>query len=495
VFGCVMTTVPRAIYIDQAETIEKDLNLPAACQDIEDLGERDTFPFEERASFSQAVEALKRGNADKLRQALNRHDQSVWVGRGENQAQWTLIKAAASLVQACEDGERQLSDHCRSLEALVDYYTTSLREVDRLQREFEQTVGDAIVIELESQDVIHQVRTAYRKLIDKIQGNFMRHLEKTGWPILGKLSNVDVFDKLVAPKLTESGYRVAYILIDAMRYELGVELAKQLSEEGQVEIQAACAQLPTTTAVGMVSLLPGVGQNLELKLKEDGSQEPRKMVVALNGQSINSVNQRMEVLRKRYGQRFAEIDLAKFVRSKQKIDNTVELLVLRSNEMDNDFENNPEAAPGLIVRTFQRVRGVIHKLREMGFQDAIIVTDHGFFLNTAIEAGDVCAKPAGNWLTVHDRILLGDGVGDANNLVMSSESLSIHGDFAQVALPRAMVAYRAGLIYFHGGASLQEALVPVISIRIRTPETFVETPLSVVLNYKRGGDKITTRYR
>ena len=54
----------------------------------------------------------------------------------------------------------------------------------------------------------------------------------------------------------------------------------------------------------------------------------------------------MEVLWKRYGQRFAEVDLAKFVREKTKVDNTVELLVLRSNEMDNDFENNPEAAPG-----------------------------------------------------------------------------------------------------------------------------------------------------
>ncbi len=110
---------------------------------------------------------------------------------------------------------------------------------------------------------------------------------------------------------------------------------------------------------------------------------------------MTNVTQRMEVLRKRYGQRFAEIDLAKFVTRNPKMDSTVELLVLRSNEMDNDFENNPEAAPGLISRTFQRIRSAIHKLAEMGFQDAIIVTDHGFFLNTAIEAGDVCAKPPG----------------------------------------------------------------------------------------------------
>lgn len=477
----------QALYIERAEGVEQDLNLSEACRSIEDLGVRDTFPFEERSFYSQAVDALQRDNVDKLRQVLQRHTQSVWVGRGENQVQWALLQAAAGLVQACEDAERQLSERSRSLDALVDFYTSSLREVDRLQREFEQAVGDSLGFEGEAEGVIRQARITYRKLVDKLQGLFIRLLEKSGWPMVGRLANTDVFDKLLAPKLAESGRRVALFLIDAMRYELGVELAKQLNEEGQVEVQAACAQLPTITPVGMASLLPDAGQSLGLRNRED------KVVVELDGQSLTNVTQRMEVLRKRFGQRFAEIDLAKFVREKPKVENTVELLALRSNEMDDDFEHNPEAAPGLISRTFQRIRSAIHKLAEMGFQEAIIVTDHGFFLNTAIEAGDICAKPPGSWVNLHDRLLLGDGAIDAYNLVMSSEFLGIRGDFSQAALPRAMVAYRSGLTYFHGGASLQEALVPVISVRIRAPEKKAEAQLSVLLNYKRGGKKITTR--
>lgn len=477
----------QALYIERAEGIEQELNLPEACRSIEDLGVRDTFPFEERSFYSQAVDALQRDNVDKLRQVLQRHTQSVWVGRGENQVQWALLQAAAGLVQACEDAERQLSEHSRSLDALVDFYTSSLREVDRLQREFEQAVGDSLGFEGKAEGVIRQARITYRKLVDKLQGLFIRLLEKSGWPMVGRLANTDVFDKLLAPKLAESGRRVALFLIDAMRYELGVELAKQLNEEGQVEVQAACAQLPTITPVGMASLLPDAGHSLGLRKRED------KVVVELDGQSLTNVTQRMEVLRKRYGQRFTEIDLAKFVREKPKVENTVELLALRSNEMDDDFEHNPEAAPGLISRTFQRIRSAIHKLAEMGFQEAIIVTDHGFFLNTAIEAGDICAKPPGSWVNLHDRLLLGDGTSDANNLVMSSEFFGVRGDFSQAALPRAMVAYRSGLTYFHGGASLQEALVPVISVRIRAPEKKVEAQLSVLLNYKRGARKITTR--
>jgi len=38
---------------------------------------------------------LQRDNVDKLRQVLQRHTQSVWVGRGENQVQWALLQAAS----------------------------------------------------------------------------------------------------------------------------------------------------------------------------------------------------------------------------------------------------------------------------------------------------------------------------------------------------------------------------------------------------------------
>lgn len=85
------------------------------------------------------------------------------------------------------------------------------------------------------------VRAAYRKLVNKVQGLFVRHLEQSGWPPTGRLANTDVFDKLIAPKLQDSGRRVAVPLIDALRYELGVELEKQLVDDAQVGMQAAFA--------------------------------------------------------------------------------------------------------------------------------------------------------------------------------------------------------------------------------------------------------------
>ena len=236
---------------------------------LEDLGVRDTFPFEERSFFAQAVDALKRDNIDKLRQMLGRHKCSVWIGRGENQAQWQVLQAAVSLVEACEDADRQLPDHAKTQEALIDFYTSSLREVDRLQREFEQAERDLLIKQDGVDEVIPHARAAYRKLVEKAQSVFIRHLEQSGWPPVGRLANSDVFDKLIAPKLQESGRRVAVLLIDALRYELGVELEKQLVDDGQVEMHAAFAQLPSITPVGMASLLPGAGSELKLIRKDD----------------------------------------------------------------------------------------------------------------------------------------------------------------------------------------------------------------------------------
>ena len=138
----------------------------------------------------------------------------------------------------------------------------SLREIDRLQREFEQAVGDYIPFDGSLFDAVDHCRKRYAKLAEKVQALFTKSLETTGWPLQGRLSNSDVFDTIVGPMLKESGRKVAFIMVDALRYELGVTLHRQLSETEQAEIRAACAQLPTVTPVGMASLLPGAGARL-----------------------------------------------------------------------------------------------------------------------------------------------------------------------------------------------------------------------------------------
>lgn len=148
----------------------------------------------------------------------------------------------------------------------------------------------------------------------------------------------------------------------------------------------------------------------------------------------------------RLGDRFVEAPLDSFIRSKNQLPRSVDLLVLRTVDIDAHLENAPSS-------TSKSIRVAVHKLKQAGFADVVIATDHGFALNAHAEAGDVCARPAGVWTVVHDRALLGEGEPDAANFVLPAEKVGVHGDFAKF-----------------GGASLQEAVVPVISVALKRPK-------------------------
>jgi hypothetical protein len=116
----------RSIYIERAERIETELNLADLCGPVENLGERDRFPFEERTFLRMAIKGITTNDADTTLHALIRHKNSVWLGKGESQAQWDLVRAALNLVEACDDFERQLRDRARSQSDLLDFYLGTL---------------------------------------------------------------------------------------------------------------------------------------------------------------------------------------------------------------------------------------------------------------------------------------------------------------------------------------------------------------------------------
>ncbi len=80
-----------------------DVGIPltALCSEIEDLGSRDTFPFEERTRLKQALDGLLQDNLDLTRQLLVNHERSIWRGKGENQEQWSLLQTALNVVTEC----------------------------------------------------------------------------------------------------------------------------------------------------------------------------------------------------------------------------------------------------------------------------------------------------------------------------------------------------------------------------------------------------------
>jgi len=135
----------------------------------------------------------------------------------------------------------------------------------------------------------------------------------------------------------------------------------------------------------------------------------------------------------------------------------------------------------------------LHKLKEAGFAEAVIATDHGFFMNTHAGPGDTCTKPAGNWVNIHERSLLGEGQTDLRHYCLNIEKAGIKGDFKYFAGPLSLASYKSGRLYCHGGCSLQECIVPVIQLKLIN---VVEKPIGealIKISYKVGARRITTR--
>ena len=59
------------------------------------------------------------------------------------------------------------------------------------------------------------------------------------------------------PRLRES--KVAYVWVDALRFEMARELARLLEDDFELTVQPALATIPTITEIGMAALLPRAG--------------------------------------------------------------------------------------------------------------------------------------------------------------------------------------------------------------------------------------------
>ena len=166
---------------------------------------------------------------------------------------------------------------------------------------------------------------------------------------------------------------------------------------------------------------------------------------------------------------------------------------MRSVEIDSHFENNPDTAPVEIINALKRIRVAVNTLKKLGFNEIVIVTDHGFFMNTHAGPGDTSSIPPGNWIKIHERSLLGEGQSDAYHFIIDANKAGIKCDFKVLAGPLSMASYRKGMLYYHGGVSLQECIVPVIQLHLDKDMETKKNELEVKLSYKNGAREITTR--
>lgn len=476
----------RADYIKNAEAIETALSLPERAAALANLGERDTFAFEERFFLIKCAEAVITGALASARKILATRAHSIWLSHESRLVEWTIVERSLDLIESVEQAQ---APRYPTLESLVRAYAASWRDLDRRHRELEQAVTDWHD-EHESLDaLVAAARKSYLKVAGLLQAEFIKHVTSEGWPAhgTGLLRNAEVFDREVGPVL-EARQKVAYFLVDSLRYELAAELEKQLSAKHKVRLITVCAQLPTYTEVGMASLMPEAVTALHLA-NRDG-----KLVTTLGGAVATAPTTRFSYLESKKGDLCQDVELDALIHQKRlKLAEKVRLLVVRTREIDSVAHESPRGVLQLIPDLMRQILRGIAKVEAAGFQKIVIATDHGFILMHEQAAGNVTAYPPGGWLVKKSRCVLGVGSGDGGSILFPKEHVGIPGDFHHYGTPKGLVPYVREHLYYHEGLSLQECVLPCLSIDL-VQQASKKSAIQLQLSYKQGRtDKITSR--
>lgn len=109
----------------------------------------------------------------------------------------------------------------------------------------------------------------------------------------------------------------------------------------------------------------------------------------------------------------------------------------------------------------------------------VITADHGYLFGEAFEGGMLMDHPGGKTAELHRRIWIGKGGANEKGFIrIPASQINLGGDL-ELAFPWSLGGFKTkggADAYCHGGASLQELVIPVISLKPKkTPRSWIES--------------------
>jgi PglZ domain len=457
----------RESFLSRARQVERDLRLAAVFGADPPLGTRDTFPLHEPARLKAIGEAAEHKDLVRARALFDRAKNSPWRRDPERQVLWRAAQRCLEFLELAENCAAKPTRRSSSVANLVADYTVAdgLWRLDRAQRLFEQAAAQCAQ-DNEIDSLVHACRARYRELVDPVQTAFQAAVKAGGWPPEDTRQQRATFHTRVTPEL-EARRRTAYFLVDALRYEMGRDLAEALEDFGSVSVDAAANVLPTTTPCGMAALMPGAESAYEYQLIGGD------LVPVVAGTPLPGASERIAYLRKQFGDRYHDLTLGEILSTPQKKLGqriaSADFAVIRTQDIDAAGEGpSLFRARKVMSDVLGELRVAAQRLIGLGFQTLVFSADHGHVLLPEVPAGDVLPSPPGDWKARKRRSLLGKSLAQTPGvLVLRSDHVGIVAppDLADFATASGFKTFQGGEGYFHEGLSLQECIVPVVVLR------------------------------
>ncbi len=290
------------------------------------------------------------------------------------------------------------------------------------------------------------------------------HLTQRWW-IDGVRPQTDFYRYYIKNNVLQKNERdkIFVIISDAMRYEIAKELENELQKElrGETTLEYMQGCVPSFTGLGMASLLP----NKEIRINE-------KNRICVQGIDTATTPHRETILQSAY-EGSAALKLLELVSAtKEKAREMIRdcrVVYLYHNTIDATGEK-----PETEMKLFDAVSGAIREITEgvkkivnsLGTTNVIITTDHGFlFQKSQIHESDKIEKAGIQGIINNRRFLLAEK-GDSVDGSLQISLKPIFGNESNFVayVPRGNIRFKhsGGIHYVHGGASLQEIMIPVL---------------------------------
>lgn len=451
-------------YAALADRIEAELGLRDARLAGSDLGSIDTFRFEEQALLADAGARIVAGEYEPVMQMVAEREHSFWLIQDvSRRAQWEAVRRMAELGRVADEVNaavmRATGDARVWFESYVRQDGSGWFRLDHAQRRLESWVAN--LDDEPSERPLATVRRAYEYVVQAMALGFANALAASGWAVTDALAQTRVFSDVVAGRPRP----MAFFMVDAMRFEMGAELAERLPKTSEVTLRAGLGSLPSITPIGMAALLPGASASFSVV------EEGKKLGASIEGTFLADLQARRKFSSARIpGLVDLSLDeLLSLQGSKlaKKLEGA-EVLFVRSQEIDAAGE------AGLTIQARRAMDPVldnlaraIRKLAAKGIEHVVIAADHGhLFFPTERDESLRINAPGGDTLELHRRCWIGRGGSTPPGCVRVTAAALGYPSDLEFVFPSGASVFRAGgdLAYYHGGASLQELVIPVLSV-------------------------------
>ena len=476
-------------YVALSNKVEADLGLAEAKIEAGHLGNIDTFRFEEHALLAYAGELICGRDYARAFGIAAARSRSFWVDRDVGRrAQWEACRLMAELGREIEKVRPALGKANGNPAKWVHAYAAEDGWfcVDSLQRRLETWVAK-MDDEPETEKALAVVRREHEELLKKMAVGFANLLAGAAWTVPGALHQTRIYPEVVQA----IGGRVAYFFVDAMRFEMGVELARQLEGTKDLTVRPAVAALPTITPVGMAALLPGASASFSVV------EQKGQLAASIEDKTMSRLAERLKFLKVKVPDAM-DVRLGKLLGMSpsqlSKLIGDASLVVVRSQEIDALGENVDElTARAAMEGVIGNVARAIRKLASAGIEDFVVTADHGHQFSIRKHDDMKTDNPGGHTVDIHRRCWIGHGGNTPPGTVRVSGAELGYDTDLDFVFPTGLGVFKAGggLSFHHGSVSLQELVIPVVSLRI--PSRGSKLPTGKVVQLRGVPDKITNR--